>query len=150
MLLDWTLASLHHLAVFTLAAILAFELALTAGAIESTAIARLSRVDAWYGAMAALALAAGVARVFLGVKGPEYYAGNAFFWTKMALFAAIAALSVLPTMRYIVWRRASRDNEAYRPDAGAVRAVRRALWSEVALFAGIPLCAAAIARGCGM
>ena len=100
--------------------------------------------------MAAVALAAGVARVFLGAKGPEYYAANGLFWTKMALFAAIAALSVLPTMRYIVWRRASREDEAYRPDAGAVRAVRRVLWSEVALFAGIPLCAAAIARGYGM
>jgi putative membrane protein len=150
MFLDFTLASLHYLAVFTLAAILAFELALTAGAIDAAAIARLSRIDAWYGAMAALALAAGIARVFLGAKGPQYYAGNALFWTKMALFAAIASLSVLPTLRYIVWRRASRADKAYRPDVGAVRAVRRVLWSEVALFAGIPLCAAAIARGYGI
>lgn len=150
MFLDWTLASLHHLAIFTLAAILAFELALTAGAVDSATIARLSRIDAWYGAMAALALAAGIARVFLGAKGPGYYAGNSLFWTKMALFAAIAGLSALPTLRYIVWRRASREDEAYQPDAGAVRAVRRVLWGEVALFAGIPLCAAAIARGYGM
>jgi len=150
MFLDWILASLHHLAVFTLAAILAFELALTAGALDSHAIARLSRIDAWYGAMAALALAAGIARVFLGAKGPGYYAANGLFWTKMALFAAIATLSALPTLRYIVWRRASRADEAYQPDVGAVRAVRRVLWSEAALFAAIPLCAAAIARGYGM
>jgi len=150
MLLDFVLASLHHLAVFTLAAILAFELALTAGAIDAATITRLARIDAWYGAVAALALAAGRARVFLGAKGPEYYAGNGLFWTKMALFAAVASLSVLPTLRYVVWRRASRADESYRPDPGAVRAVRRVLWSEVALFAGIPVCAAAIARGYGM
>jgi putative membrane protein len=102
--------------------------------------------------MAALALAAGIARVFLGggAKGPQYYAANGLFWAKMALFAAIASLSVLPTLRYIVWRRASRADEAYRPDLSAVRAVRRVLWGEVALFAGIPLCAAAIARGYGI
>ena len=69
MFLDWILASLHHLAIFTLAAILAFELALTASEVDARVISRLARVDAWYGAMAALALAAGVARVFLGAKG---------------------------------------------------------------------------------
>ena len=150
MFLDWTLASLHHLAVFTLAAILAFELALTAGALDAPLIARLSRIDVWYGATAAIALAVGIARVFLGAKGAGYYAANSLFWAKMALFAAIAALSALPTMRYIVWRRASRADNAYAPDVDAVRAVRRVLWSEVALFAGILLCAAAIARGYGM
>ena len=150
MFLDWVLASAHHLAVFALAAILAFELALTAGALDAAAIARLSRVDAWYGATAALVVGAGVARVFLGAKGPEYYAANTLFWTKMALIAAVGVISILPTMRYIVWRRTLRADAGFRPDAAAVRAVRRALWFEVALFAFIPLAAAGMARGYGM
>lgn len=148
--LDWALASIHHLAIFTLAAILAFELAVTARELDAQAIARLARVDAWYGAMAAVVLAAGLARVFLGLKGPDYYMANAFFWTKMALFAAIALISIAPTLRYLVWRRASRADPAYRPHAASVRTVRLALWSEVALFAGLPLCAAAMARGFGI
>ena len=147
---DWTLASLHHLAILSLAAILAFELALTAGKIDAPIISRLARVDAWYGVLAAVALAAGVARVFLGAKGPEYYAANGFFWIKMALFALVAVLSALPTLRYIVWSRASRADAGFRPAAAAVATVRRVLWSEVALFAFIPLCAAAMARGYGM
>ena len=150
MFLDWVLASAHHLAVFTLAAILAFELALTAGALDASTISRLARVDAWYGATAALVLGAGAARVFLGAKGPEYYGANSLFWTKMALFAAVGAISILPTMRYIVWRRALRADAGFRPDAAAVRVVRRALWSEVALFAFIPLAAAGMARGYGI
>ena len=36
--------------------------------------------------MAAIALAAGVLRVFFGAKGYEYYLVNIFFWAKMALF----------------------------------------------------------------
>ena len=151
MLLDWVLASLHHLAVFTLAAILAFELALTGGERRRPRHrCGWRRVDAWYGASAALALAAGVARVFLGAKGPEYYGANFLFWLKMALFAAVAPISVLPTLRYIVWRRATRLDPDFSPDAAAVAAVRRALWSEVALFAFIPLAAAGIARGYGI
>ncbi len=150
MILDWALASLHHLAILTLAAMLAFELALTANEMNASAIARLARVDAWYGATAALVLAAGLARVVLGSRGPGFYMGNSFFWTKMALFAAVAAISVAPTLRYIVWRRKSRADSNFHPDAAAVRTVRLALWSEVALFAAMPLAAAAMARGFGM
>ncbi len=150
MALDWGLASVHHLAIFTLAAILAFELALTTGELDGRTILRLTRVDAWYGAVAAIVLAAGLARVFLGEKGPEYYAANSLFWIKMALFACIAAISVLPTLRYIVWRRAARLDAEFRVGRKAVAAVRAALWVEVALFALMPIAAAGMARGFGM
>ena len=59
MFLDWLLASFHHLAVFSLAAILSAEIFLTAGAIDDRMALRLARVDAWFGIMAAIALAAG-------------------------------------------------------------------------------------------
>ncbi len=149
MLLDWALASLHHLAVFTLAAILAFEVALTASEIDGKRILRLARIDAWYGVMAAVVLAVGASRVMFGAKGPEYYMANAFFWSKMALFAAVGALSIAPTLRYLAWRRAVRADPTFRPDEAALRFVRKALWAEVTLFAGLPLCAAAMARGFG-
>lgn len=150
MLLDWALASLHHLAIFTLAAIIAFELALTARAVDGAAIARLARVDAWYGIVAVIVLAVGAARVMFGAKGPAYYMVNAFFWSKMGLFVAIGLLSIPPTLRYLAWRRQLQTDPAFCPDAAALRSVRRALWAEVALFAGIPVAAAAMARGYGM
>jgi putative membrane protein len=150
MFLDWILASAHHLAIFTLAGILAFELALTAGDVDASVVARLARIDAWYGIVAAVVIAVGVARVFLGAKGASYYAGNSFFWTKMALFAAVGALSALPTLRYLKWRRALGADARFAPPAAELRIVRLALWGEVALFAAIPLCAAAMARGYGM
>lgn len=103
---DWALASAHHLAVFTLAAILALELALTALDLDAPMVRRLSRIDAWYGVMAAVVLAAGIARVILGSKGSGYYVANAFFWTKMALFAAFGPISIAPTLRYAAWPRA--------------------------------------------
>jgi len=150
MALDWTLASLHHLAIFSLAAILAFELALTADAVDGRAALRLSRVDAWYGALAALALAAGLARVFLGDKGPQYYGVNALFWIKMALFAAIAGISVLPTLRYVLWRREARLDAEFTAPKAEIARVRAVLWAEVALFALMPIAAAGMARGYGL
>ena len=150
MLLDWALASVHHLAIFTLAAILAFELALTARDLDASAVLRLARVDAWYGVAAAVVLVVGIARVIFGLKGSAYYMANAFFWTKMGLFAAVGLVSVAPTLRYLVWRRAARADPEFRPDDASVRSVRRALWAEVVLFAGLPLCAAAMARGFGV
>ena len=150
MFLDWLLASFHHLAVFSLAAILAAELALTASVVENRTVMRLARVDAWFGIVAAVALAAGLLRLFFGAKGYEYYLVNIFFWAKMALFAGIALLSVAPTYLYIVWRRRVRADPSFRPPADDIVQLRWVLYVEAALFALIPLCAAAMARGYGM
>ena len=150
MLLDWALASLHHLAVFTLAGILAFEFGVTAQTVDDAAIGRLARVDAWYGIVAGVIVVVGVLRVIFGVKGPAYYMANAFFWTKMGLFVAVGLISIAPTLAFLAWRRALRADASFRPDAAAMRSVRRALWAEAILFAGIPVAAAAMARGYGM
>ena len=105
MFVDWLLASFHHLAVFSLAAILSAEIFLTAGPIDDRLVLRVARIDAWFGILAALVIAAGVLRVFFGAKGYEYYSANIFFWAKMALFVGVGLVSVAPTMLYVGWRR---------------------------------------------
>jgi putative membrane protein len=150
MFLDWLLASFHHVAVFSLVGILAAELALTASVIDDRTVLRLARVDAWFGIMAAIALAAGLSRVLLAAKGFDYYVANTFFWIKMALFVSVGVISVAPTFSFIVWRRQVRANRDFRPPAAEVSRLRKALYAEAALFALIPLCAAAMARGYGM
>jgi putative membrane protein len=149
MFVDWLLASFHHLAVFSLAAILSAEIFLTAGPIDDRMALRLARVDAWFGIMAALALAAGLMRLAFGAKGADYYLANTFFWIKMALFAAVAVISVAPTFSYLVWRRRVRADASFRPPAREIARLRRTLYAEAGLFALIPLCAAAMARGYG-
>lgn len=150
MFLDWLLASFHHLAVFSLAAILSAEVFLTAGPIDGRMALRLARIDAWFGIVAALVVAAGVLRVLFGAKGYEYYLANMFFWAKMALFIGVGLLSVAPTYMYIVWRRRVRADSSFRPPMDEIAQVRRTLYVETGLFALIPLCAAAMARGYGM
>jgi putative membrane protein len=85
-----------------------------------------------------------------GAKGAAYYMVNAFFWTKMGLFVAVGLLSIAPTLRFLAWRRQLRTDARFRPDAAALHSVRRFLWTQVILFAGIPIAAAAMARGYGM
>jgi putative membrane protein len=150
MFLDWVLASLHHLAVFSLAAIIAAEFTLIRNEMNGTTIARLSRIDLHDGITAGLVIVFGVARVFFGAKGYEYYVANHIFWTKMLLFAAVGIVSISPTLRFAAWRKQSAADVGFRPIAKEVSGVRRALWIEAGLFLLIPVAAAAMARGYGM
>jgi putative membrane protein len=150
MFTDWSLASLHHLAVFTLAAVLAAELAILTIDIDAKAIGRLARIDMAYGVSAAVVVIVGVARVIWGAKGYEYYVANHFFWTKMALFVVVGLLSIPPTLRYFAWGRQVRADAAFRPEDSEVARVRFWLRAEAAFFLAIPVAAAAMARGYGM
>jgi putative membrane protein len=150
MFTDWALASLHHLAIFTLAATIAAELAILMGIIDAKAIVRLAAIDAGYGAAAAAVVIFGVARVIWGAKGYEYYLANHIFWTKMALFLIVGLLSIRPTFRYLAWRRQLRANAAFAPATAEVARMRAYLWAEAAFFLAIPVAAAAMARGYGM
>jgi putative membrane protein len=150
MFIDWALASLHHLGIFTLAATIAAELAILTIAIDARSIARLAKIDTGYGLAAAFVIVAGIARVIWGAKGYEYYIANHIFWTKMALFLIVGLLSIAPTRRYIAWRRQLRADAVFRPAASEVARMRRYLWAEAAFFLAIPVAAAAMARGYGM
>jgi putative membrane protein len=117
--------------------------------VDAAAIRRLAGVDAWYGIAAALVLAVGLARVFLGAKGAAYYVANSLFWAKMATFAVIGAISALPTLQILAWRRATRNDPQFRPAEAKLVFVRRALFVEAGLFALLPIFAAGMARGFG-
>jgi putative membrane protein len=150
MFTDWALASLHHLAIFALAAMLAAELAILTLDIDARSIVRLAKIDSGYGAAATAVVIFGVCRVVWGAKGYEYYLANHIFWTKMALFLIVGLLSIWPTFRYLAWRRQLRADAAFRPAAPEVARMRAYLWAEAAFFLAIPVAAAAMARGYGL
>ena len=150
MFVDWALASLHHLAIFTLAATLAAELAILTVNIDALAVRRLARIDTAYGIAATAVVIAGVLRVFFGAKGYEYYVANHIFWTKMALFLIVGLLSIAPTLRYFKWNRQLRADATFRPGVAETGRLRAYLWAEAAFFLAIPIAAAAMARGYGI
>lgn len=144
---DLSLAIVHHLLVFLLAGVLAFEVGVVRPSMKSEDIWRVSRVDNWYGILAAAIIVVGFSRAIYAAKGWAYYEVNGFFWAKIAAFAVVGLLSIMPTIRIIGWRRALKADAAFLPATPAIAGVRRYLWAEVTFFALIPAFAAAMARG---
>jgi len=146
---DLALAIVHHLLVFSLAGILAFEIGAIRSNMTRDEVLRTARVDLWYGVLAGAILAVGFVRAIFAAKGWAYYSVNVLFWSKMCAFAIVGLLSIGPTVALIRWRRASEHQAGFSPAEHELRSVRRLLWAQAAVFALIPAFAAAMARGYG-
>jgi len=136
------LAFLHHVAAFGLVAALTAELVLLRGEIAPQ-MRRLAVFDAAVGICAGSLVVVGLLRVFYFEKGAAYYFHNAAFIGKMALFVAMAALSIYPTLKILSWRKGARADER------ELRLVRRLVHTELVGIFFILLCAAMMARGVG-
>src|ERR1700761_3228292 len=121
---DFLLAAVHHVLIFSIAAVLAFEVGVVRQGLTATDIRRVGKVDAWYGILAALIIAVGFARAVYAAKGWAYYSVNHFFWAKMIAFAIVGLLSVQPTVSFIRWRRALTAHPDFVPTSGALATVR--------------------------
>lgn len=149
MTLDATLAIVHHLAAFSLTALMLAELVLLRGLLDGDAIRRFGIIDAMYGASAGIVVAAGIGRLLFGAVPIDFYLGNAFFWIKMASLATVAAISLMPTIQGIRWRRALATDPSYAPPGPEIGRVRRALTVQLVVLPLIPISAALMARGIG-
>jgi putative membrane protein len=143
------LAILHHLAAFAIVAFLVAEFVLLRGALDRATFRRFGVIDALYGSSAGIVIGAGVARLFVGPTPVDVYLSNAFFWTKMAAFAAIALVSVYPTIVAVRWRLAARRDPELMPAERQVRRLRRVVALELGIVPVIPISAALMARGIG-
>ncbi|HEY5850960.1 MAG TPA: DUF2214 family protein [Lysobacter sp.] len=150
MLTDFALASLHHLLVYALIAMLVTESVLLRSAVDRTILQRLVGVDRGYGICAMLLIVVGVSRIAFGVKGHDFYLHNPWFHAKMGAFVLVGLLSILPTVRFLRWRKALAANPSYLPDAAEVGKLRGIVRFELILVAAIFVLAAAMARYGGL
>ncbi len=140
-------AFVHHAAAFAIVAALAVELALLRGPLTVESARRIQRADLAYGIAAAAILAVGFFRVFYFEKGSAYYFHSAPFIAKVSLFAAVWLASIYPTLEFLSWGKALRQDRV--PDVTAHKmGVMRSLihWELVGLLVML-LCAALMARG---
>jgi len=142
--LDALLASLHHLLVFPLVAVLFAELVLLDGLPDGHKLRQLGQLDQVYGGLAGGVVLAGFLRAIFGAKGWAYYATNTVFWAKISVFVVIGLLSAVPTMRLIRWRK-----QSTLPDAAAVYDLRHWMVAQLGLIALIPVLGVLLARGVG-
>jgi putative membrane protein len=97
------LAYLHYVSIIVLGAFLTAELLVCRPGLGPEQVRLLPRLDIVFFAGAILALVTGLLRLFFYAKGVGFYLPNGAFHLKMALYLAIALISVVPTMRFIKW-----------------------------------------------
>jgi putative membrane protein len=142
-------ATLHHLAAFTVVAMLAVEVAIFSPPFSEAQARRLQRVDLIFGAAAMLVLVVGLIRVTWFEKGPAYYWHDLFFLIKFGAFIAAALISIYPTMVFLSWKQALKAGQAPQICAARTRRIRLCLMLELTAIAVILPCAALMARGFG-
>lgn len=135
----------HFLLIFTLASMLACEIALFSQSLSRSTFDRLRMIDRWYGIVAGLVVLSGLSVLFFGLKPAPFFTHNPVFWTKMALFVCVALLSIPFTVRLIRTPDGIADVVTF--EGGEFQRLRTFLWAQVGLFAFIPLCAALMANG---
>jgi putative membrane protein len=149
MTLESLLAYAHLLAILTMVVFLASEAALCRTEwLNAAVVERLVKIDAIYGIAAGAVFVTGLARVFLGVKGGAWYAGNPLFWIKFGMFVVVALMSIRPTIRFSRWRKALRADGTL-PAADEVRQVRKWVMVQAHIVPFVPLAAVFLARGFG-
>jgi putative membrane protein len=140
---------LHYAAMVLIAVMLTIELLTCVPGLTDDRASFLSRVDLAYLAAAVLALGTGLARLFWFGKGAAFYLHNPVLYIKLAMFVAVALISIPPTMQLLRWMRALKSG-ASRVAAGyEIARMRRYVMTELILFTLIPLMAVLMARGIG-
>jgi len=144
-----TAAFLHHVAAFLVVATLMVELVLLKGELTLTSARSVVRMDMVYGIAATVLLIVGFVRVFYTEKGEAYYFASGTFLGKLALFIIVGLLSIYPTVKFLGWRKALREQRLPDFDAGTRRRVRMLIHIELTLIFVIILLAIMMARGIG-
>lgn len=143
------LAYAHFLAILTMVVFLASEAALCRREwLNAAVVERLAKVDLIYGISSIAVLLTGVARTYWGMKGAGWYWTQPLLHAKITLFIVVAVMSIVPTLRFMRWRRNLRATGAL-PTEQEIKKTRRLIMIEAHLVALIPLLAVFLARGVG-
>jgi putative membrane protein len=110
----------------------------------------LGQVDLGYQLALIGAFATGLARaLYYGQEG-AYYLDNRLFWLKIAIFVAMAAVAVGPSLQYLRWNREARSAPSFAPLTREVERVRAAIALGLGLWLILPLISILVARGFGV
>ena len=149
MTLEAIQAYLHLLAILTMVVFIASEAALCRVQwLNAAVVERLAKIDRVYGIAALAVIATGVARTVWGIKGSAWYWTNPLLHAKLTLVVVIAVISIFPTLTFIRWRKAVRNNGAL-PGEAEIKKTRKLVMVQAHLLAIVPLIAVFLARGYG-
>ncbi len=106
--------------------------------------------DVVYGMAALALLVSGILRVLYFGQGSSFYTENPLFWWKVGLYLSVGALSLYPTVTYILWAIPLRKGELPQVSEALAKRLAWILNIELVGFALIPLLATLMARGVGL
>ncbi|MFZ6642968.1 DUF2214 family protein [Undibacterium sp. TC4M20W] len=143
-------ALLHHIAAFTLVSTLLAELVLVRQPLTVSSARSLRFIDGIYGMSAMLIIVLGVLRVMYFEKGQDYYLHSHAFMLKMTAFIVVGLLSIYPTVVFLRWGKAIKQNQLpVFPDAQA-NTIQTILKLELAGIIFILVGAVLMAKGYSM
>ena len=125
-------ALLHHIAAFTLVGTLLAELVLIRQPLTLSSARSLRFIDSIYGMSAMLIIVLGVLRVLYFEKGQDYYLHSHAFMLKMTAFIVVGLLSVYPTMVFLRWGKAVKQNQLPELPQGQAKTIQTLLKLELA------------------
>ena len=106
--------------------------------------------DIVYGIAALALLVSGILRVLYFGQGSSFYTENPLFWWKVGLYLGVGALSLYPTITYILWAIPLRKGELPQVSEALANRLAWILNIELVGFALVPLLATLMARGVGL
>ena len=139
---------IHYIAVWLMTGTLVSELYLLKIGTTPQAVRQLPRVDRLYGISAGVVLVTGLARVWHGGKGADYYWHNGAFHGVLGLFVVAALVSIVPTLRYLRWRKAL-DASGALPAEAEVRKTSILIHVQLTAIFLLTLAIVLVAKGFG-
>lgn len=139
-------AFLHHIAAFALVGALVAELVLVHSEVTLANLRRLLFADAVLGLAAGTVLIAGLVRVFVLEKGADYYFSNLAFIIKFGVFIGVGALSLMPTLNFLSWRKDLAAGRMPQIEPKRFAMIQATVHGELAAVVVILLCAAIMVR----
>jgi putative membrane protein len=140
----------HYLSFMVCFAALVMERRLIRPNPERSEAVLMVITDVVYGIAALALLVSGILRVVHFGQGSSFYTENPLFWVKVGLYLSVGALSLYPTITYILWAIPLRKGELPQVSEALAQRLRWILNVEIAGFALIPFLATLMARGVGL
>ncbi len=143
-------AYLHYLSFMLCFGALVLERKLLKNSLSRREAIFLIITDIVYGLAALLLLSSGILRVLYFGQGSDFYTHNPLFWIKVGLFISVGAISLYPTIIYILWAIPISKGEFPEIDSNLVSRLSFIINVELFGFGLIPLFATLMARGVGL
>jgi putative membrane protein len=142
---------LHFIGIMLLMGSLFAEYVLLRPGINKNQLKLLSVADLIYWISAAIVLISGLLRWFIvDPKGADYFIHQPMFHIKLTVFVVIIILSIMPTLKFMKWKKQAGSDDAYVPGDKEIKKQLTFVRIEMLLIAIIPLLAVFVAQNARM